>query len=82
MVDGFANTTMVCTLGTAISADDNAVGATLSAAVKAGATSTDLTIQATFTLASFGDAKMSAYLDGALLKHPSYAHLTVAAVAA
>lgn len=81
LVDGFANATMSMTTATPIISDDNAVGGTLTAGLKAGATNTDCTVYATFTLAGMGTSNMYAYLDVLPLKNPSFAHITVTPVA-
>lgn len=73
LIDGFAASTMVTVLPAAVTGNDNAVGATLTIAEVVGASSTSVTVAATYTLGSLESAEMIAMLDLVSIKTSSAA---------
>jgi hypothetical protein len=81
LIRGYGTQNMVVVLGTSQDASDNAVGGTLTVGTT-GISSTSATVTATFSLASFDAAELTAYLDVELLKHGASAieHISVVPV--
>jgi hypothetical protein len=81
-ISGYSTETINVSFGTEITLEDNAAGGTLVVAAKAGTSATSATIQATFSLGSFDDAEMTAYLDVKPLRRTTVSGFSVSPVAA